>query len=60
MEKQQGFMKKKELQKFVLKGGECAGLLREIYNATVSGGQITIKFESGIDLKKDIVIWKEE
>ena len=54
------FVEKKELQEFVLKPGRCAGLLRDIYNATVRGGQITIKFESGKDLEKDIVIWKVE
>ena len=59
MEKQ-GFVEKKELKEFVLKQGQCAGLLRDIYNATVNGGQITIKFEGGIDLRKDVIIWKVE
>ena len=55
-----GFVEKKELKESVLKKGQCAGLLHEIYNATVNGGQITIKFESGKDLRKGIVIWKVE
>ena len=56
-----GFIGKGELNKDMYNmPGRVAALLREINNATLQGGRITITFWSGTGLDETLINWETE
>ena len=55
-----GFIGKGELNKDMYISGRVAALLREINNATLKGGRITITFWSETGLDEPFINWETE